>query len=94
MQSIGISVEFGAHLIRAFARASDRDGDQLGQPISRQNALGVGEPADLSRAERARLALVHMGSSVLSGITLTKIGGVTVLAFAKSQLFQVLHNTH
>ena len=30
-------------------------------------------------------------SQVFSGITLTKIGGVVVLAFAKSQLFQVFY---
>ena len=77
-------MEFGAHLIRAFSRASDRD------PLATQLEEHK-EPAGLSRSERARLSLVHMGSSVLSGITLTKIGGVTVLAFAKSQLFQV-HN--
>ena len=28
---------------------------------------------------------------VLSGITLTKLGGIIVLAFAKSQLFQVFY---
>ena len=30
-------------------------------------------------------------SQVLSGITLTKLGGIIVLAFAKSQLFQVFY---
>jgi len=30
-----------------------------------------------------------MGSSVFSGITLTKFGGIIVLGFAKSQIFQV-----
>ncbi|KAI8497623.1 NPC intracellular cholesterol transporter 1 [Branchiostoma belcheri] len=44
-----------------------------------------------SRVERAKEALVHMGSSVFSGITLTKFGGIVVLAFAKSQLFQVFY---
>ncbi|XP_013397957.1 Niemann-Pick C1 protein isoform X2 [Lingula anatina] len=44
-----------------------------------------------SRVERAKDALAHMGSSVLSGITLTKLGGIIVLAFSKSQLFQVFY---
>lgn len=44
-----------------------------------------------SRMERTREALVHMGSSVLSGITLTKLGGIIVLAFSKSQLFQIFY---
>ncbi|GAB0099118.1 Niemann-Pick C1 protein [Sergentomyia squamirostris] len=41
--------------------------------------------------ERARTALVNTGSSVLSGITLTKFSGIIVLAFAKSQIFQVFY---
>ncbi|XP_059977805.1 NPC intracellular cholesterol transporter 1 [Lagenorhynchus albirostris] len=41
-----------------------------------------------SRVERAEEALSRMGSSVFSGITLTKFGGITVLAFAKSQIFK------
>jgi len=32
-----------------------------------------------------------MGSSVLSGITLTKFGGIIVLGFAKSQIFRVFY---
>ncbi|CAD7674962.1 unnamed protein product [Nyctereutes procyonoides] len=44
-----------------------------------------------SRVERAEEALSHMGSSVFSGITLTKFGGIVVLAFAKSQIFQVFY---
>jgi len=44
-----------------------------------------------TRVDRAYEALVHMGSSVFSGITLTKLGGIIVLAFSKSQLFQVFY---
>lgn len=36
--------------------------------------------------ERASKAISKVGSSVLSGITLTKVLGVSVLAFAKSQV--------
>ncbi|XP_048515025.1 NPC intracellular cholesterol transporter 1 homolog 1b-like [Athalia rosae] len=42
-----------------------------------------------TRVERASLTLTEMGSSVFSGITLTKFVGVVVLAFAKSQIFQI-----
>ena len=35
------------------------------------------------------LSLLYL--QVLSGITLTKLGGIIVLAFAKSQLFQVFY---
>ncbi|CAG0918441.1 unnamed protein product [Notodromas monacha] len=44
-----------------------------------------------SRLERARHALVDMGSSVLSGITLTKLGGIIALGFAHSQIFRVFY---
>ncbi|KAK3010816.1 hypothetical protein RJ639_011500 [Escallonia herrerae] len=41
------------------------------------------------RKERAKEALRTMGSSVFSGITLTKLVGVIVLYFAKSEIFVV-----
>ncbi|XP_043226344.1 NPC intracellular cholesterol transporter 1-like [Amphibalanus amphitrite] len=44
-----------------------------------------------NRTERAKEALTSMGSSVLSGITLTKFGGIIVLGFAKSQIFQIFY---
>ncbi|XP_026472293.1 NPC intracellular cholesterol transporter 1-like isoform X5 [Ctenocephalides felis] len=44
-----------------------------------------------TRSERAADALTKMGSSVFSGITLTKFGGIIVLGFAKSQIFQVFY---
>ncbi|CAG2064716.1 unnamed protein product [Timema podura] len=44
-----------------------------------------------TRMERAADALTNTGSSVLSGITLTKFAGIVVLAFAKSQIFQVFY---
>merc|ERR1712002_874551 len=43
------------------------------------------------RMERASNVLTNMGSSVLSGITLTKFGGIVVLAFAKSQIFSIFY---
>ncbi|XP_060813473.1 NPC intracellular cholesterol transporter 1 homolog 1b-like [Bombus pascuorum] len=38
---------------------------------------------------RASDALNNMGSSVFSGITLTKIVGIIILAFSKTQIFQI-----
>ncbi|XP_053611074.1 NPC intracellular cholesterol transporter 1 isoform X2 [Plodia interpunctella] len=43
------------------------------------------------RVARAADSLARMGSSVLSGITLTKFGGIIVLGTAKSQIFQVFY---
>ncbi|UYV74728.1 NPC1 [Cordylochernes scorpioides] len=44
-----------------------------------------------TRKEAARQALAKMGSSVLSGITFTKFGGIFILYFAKSQIFEVFY---
>lgn len=41
--------------------------------------------------ERARDSLTNIGSSVFSGITLTKFSGIIVLAFAKSQIFKIFY---
>merc|ERR1712126_638740 len=68
VMAAGISVEFCAHITRAFAG-------------------NVGD----NRIARAKDTLINMGSSVLSGITLTKFGGIIVLAFAKSQIFTIFY---
>ena len=47
--------------------------------------------SNMGRVENARQAVINMGSSVLSGITLTKFGGILVLAFAKSKIFTVFY---
>ncbi|CAH1135903.1 unnamed protein product [Ceutorhynchus assimilis] len=44
-----------------------------------------------TRVERAADSLAKMGSSIFSGITLTKFGGIIVLYFAKSQIFKVFY---
>ncbi|XP_055709096.1 NPC intracellular cholesterol transporter 1 isoform X3 [Phlebotomus papatasi] len=44
-----------------------------------------------TRERRSADALTKLGSSVFSGITLTKFAGILVLAFAKSQIFQVFY---
>ncbi|XP_044592078.1 NPC intracellular cholesterol transporter 1 isoform X2 [Cotesia glomerata] len=44
-----------------------------------------------TRIERVEDAVTNMGSSIFSGITLTKFGGIIVLGFAKSQIFKVFY---
>lgn len=44
-----------------------------------------------SKVKRAADSLTQMGSSIFSGITMTKFGGILVLGFAKSQIFQVFY---
>lgn len=44
-----------------------------------------------NRRERAEAAMKSAGLSVLTGITLTKLVGVSVLAVAPSQLFRIYY---
>jgi len=44
-----------------------------------------------TRDARVRKAMVNVGSSVISGITLTKFSGVLVLAFTSSAIFQIYY---
>ncbi|KAJ3111905.1 hypothetical protein HDU96_005161 [Phlyctochytrium bullatum] len=44
-----------------------------------------------SRDQRAYEALVEMGGSIFSGITLTKFVGVSILYFAKSRIFEIYY---
>jgi len=44
-----------------------------------------------SRVQRAKSSLAVMGSSVMSGITITKFVGIIILAFSKSQIFQIFY---
>merc|ERR1719166_945197 len=55
--------------------------------LTRAFSVNVGA----NRIDRASNVLTSMGSSVLSGITLTKFGGIVVLAFAKSQIFSIFY---
>ncbi|KAG8949354.1 hypothetical protein FRC03_000364 [Tulasnella sp. 419] len=74
--SLGIAVEFCSHIARAFMSA------------------GVGLPVDHAasgkdRDERVWMALGDVGPSVLSGITFTKLIGISVLAMTRSKLLEV-----
>ncbi|KAG8571041.1 hypothetical protein GDO81_011513 [Engystomops pustulosus] len=44
-----------------------------------------------SRVQRAQDSLAHIGSSVFSGITLTKFLGIGVMGLSKSQIFKVFY---
>lgn len=47
--------------------------------------------SEKTAVEKAQDALANTGSSILSGITLTKFSGILVLAFSKSQVFQIFY---
>lgn len=88
---VGISVEFCSHLIRAYAITPAETYDKLiqhfGYPasISRNNAV-LGR-----KNRRVFVALVEVGSTLLSGITLTKFCGISVLYFARSKIFETFY---
>ncbi|KAG6833792.1 hypothetical protein H0H87_001224 [Tephrocybe sp. NHM501043] len=74
--SLGIAVEFCAHVARAFMSAG--------------SGLAIDHPAgQKERDERMWTALVDVGPSVLSGITCTKLIGMSVLALTRSKLLEV-----
>jgi Niemann-Pick C1 protein len=76
--SLGIAVEFCAHLARAFMNAGS------GLPVD--HIAGQKE-----RDERMATALVDVGPSVLSGITFTKLIGISVLALTRSKLLETYY---
>ncbi|SJL01723.1 related to NCR1-transmembrane glycoprotein, involved in sphingolipid metabolism [Armillaria ostoyae] len=76
--SLGIAVEFCAHVARAFMSAG--------------SGLPVDHPAgQKERDERMWTALVDVGPSVLSGITFTKLIGMCVLALTRSKLLEIYY---
>ncbi|KAJ1337968.1 Niemann-Pick C1 protein [Microdochium nivale] len=75
---VGISVEFCAHIARAFMFPS-------GSVMERARNRFRGRDA------RAWTALVNVGGSVFSGITVTKLLGVSVLAFTRSKIFEIYY---
>ncbi|KAF7313605.1 SSD domain-containing protein [Mycena chlorophos] len=76
--SLGIAVEFCAHIARAFMSAG--------------SGLPVDHPAgQRERDERMWTALVDVGPSVLSGITFTKLIGMSVLALTHSKLLEIYY---
>jgi Niemann-Pick C1 protein len=75
---VGIGVEFCAHIARAFTIPSS-------SILERATSKFRGKEA------RAWAALVNVGGSVFSGITITKLLGVFVLAFTRSKIFEVYY---
>ncbi|EMD40818.1 hypothetical protein CERSUDRAFT_131117 [Gelatoporia subvermispora B] len=76
--SLGIAVEFCAHVARAFMSAG--------------SGLPVDHPAgQKERDERMWTALVDVGPSVLSGITFTKLIGMSVLALTRSRFLEIYY---
>lgn len=75
---VGIAVEFCAHVARAFTFPS-------------RNFLERARSRFRGRDARAWVALANVGGSVFSGITITKLLGVLVLAFTRSKIFEIYY---
>ena len=75
---VGIGVEFCAHIARAFMFPS-------------KTVMEKARTKFRARDARAWTALVNVGGSVFSGITITKFLGVTVLAFTRSKIFEIYY---
>ena len=75
---VGISVEFCAHIARAFMFPS-------------RTVMESNNNDFRGRDARAWTALVNVGGSVFSGITITKLLGVCVLAFTRSKIFEIYY---
>lgn len=76
---VGISVEFCAHIARAFTFPSR----SVMERAPRHRFAG--------KDARAWTAVVNVGGSVFSGITITKLLGVFVLAFTRSKIFEIYY---
>ncbi|KAH8722967.1 sterol-sensing domain of SREBP cleavage-activation-domain-containing protein [Phaeosphaeriaceae sp. PMI808] len=76
---VGISVEFTAHIARAFTFPSRATMEKAPRHSFR------------GRDARAWTAMVNVASSVISGITITKVLGVATLAFTRSKIFEIYY---
>ncbi|KAL8808626.1 MAG: hypothetical protein Q9200_004185 [Gallowayella weberi] len=80
---VGIGVEFCAHIARAFQFPSN--------PVLAKAPHNLVGRMGRGRDARAWAAMVNVGGSVFSGITVTKFLGVAVLAWTRSKIFEVYY---
>lgn len=99
---LGLSVEFGIHLVRDFSLGSQLvnrrgsltlpEAEHFGSEDIVRNNIEERDNSNLFEQEnQAFEALVNVGPSTLSGITMTKFLGVGVLSFTHSQIFRVYY---
>lgn len=75
---VGLGVEFCTHIARSFTFPS-------------RSIMERAQTKFRGRDSRAWSALVSVGGSVFSGITITKLLGVIVLAFTRSKIFEIYY---
>lgn len=88
---VGLAVEFTVHISRAYLVVIDEeDENQIYEGFMNIE----GQPEYLVKDRRTMLAssaLCKVGGSVLGGITMTKLIGIFILAFTRSQIFEVYY---
>ena len=87
---VGVAVEFTVHLSRAYLVCDEDDGDRIFDSLMNND----GQPDYLVKDKRTILAssaLCRVGGSVLGGITMTKLIGIAILAFTRSQIFEIYY---
>ncbi|CAN3375208.1 hypothetical protein DIURU_001089 [Diutina rugosa] len=87
----GLAVEFCIHLTRAYTTSVVYDSDEASLYRDLVSTGIIDDPKAGVNQLKAYQALTTIGPSVLSGITTTKIIGIGVLAFTRSQIFEVYY---
>lgn len=98
---VGFAVEFTIHLTRAYCVPKVKMFDNPAEEELYNNLVNA-EPENTRRSSitslnaefrntKAHNALCSVGGSLISGVTLTKLIGISVLAFTRSQIFEVYY---
>jgi Niemann-Pick C1 protein len=95
----GLAVEFTIHITRAYTTNKfslqdyhhDIYNDFMNNNLIGNHSENADDIVANVRLSKAFNALTTVGGSVLGGITITKIIGIAILAFARSQIFTVYY---
>lgn len=92
---VGLAVEFTIHITRAYVNNEgaelDQDDELLFNGFMSTNQSPPSDNQSSNQNIKAFNALASIGGSVLTGITITKFIGISVLAFTKLKIFEVYY---
>lgn len=83
---LGLAVEFTVHIAKGYLDAREEDDEEQLYNLF----MDTGGVAD-ARANAVYRTLSLVGAAVVEGITMTKLIGISVLAFTQSQIFEVYY---
>ena len=98
----GLAVEFTIHITRAYTVSKvslfqDESEEAMYNNFINYNSVNSSLSSSLQelnsqlRYSKAFNALVTVGGSIIGGITITKLIGITILAFTRSKIFEVYY---